>query len=70
MFPDDLDVRLDALALIECAHHDDLDGCRAVLDNCDVRLVCAFLARIGADLVEGLCEDPAEAFQWLRDRHS
>lgn len=66
---DDLDAVRDGLALVECAHRGDLYGARAILDNADVRVVCAFLARLGADLIEDLCESPAEAFAALRERH-
>jgi hypothetical protein len=68
--PDDLDVRLDGLALIEAAHRDDFEGAGVLLDNCDARSVAVFLARVASDLVEGLCESPAEALAYLRARHA
>lgn len=60
----------DGLALIEAAHRGDLTAARVVLDNGRPRLICAFLARVAADLVESLTEDPAEMFAWLREHHS
>jgi hypothetical protein len=68
--PYELDAILDGLALIEAVHRGDLDGGRCVLDNGNPRLIAAFLARVAADLVEDLAEDPAELFAWLREHHS
>jgi hypothetical protein len=49
---DDGDVARDGLALVEAAHNGDFEGALAVLDNCDIRLVCGFLARVSCDLIE------------------
>ena len=65
----ELDAIRDGLGLIEAAHNCDLEGGRVLLDNADVRLVCAFLARVAADLVEDFAESPAEVFAWLRRTH-
>jgi hypothetical protein len=68
--PDDRDVVLDALALIQCAHTDDWEGGYAILANCRPAQVAAFLARICADLIEDLTADADDALVWLRERHS
>lgn len=59
----------DALGLIQCAHTGDYEGGRVILDNGDIRLVCAALARISADLIEDFTEDPDEMLDLMRQRH-
>jgi hypothetical protein len=67
--PDDLDPVRDGLALVTACHYDDLEGARAVLDNCRLAAVAAFLARLSSDLIESMTDDPAEALEWLREHH-
>jgi hypothetical protein len=64
------DAMRDALALIQCVHTGDLEGGRAVLANANLRLTAAGLARIAADLLEDLTEDPAVALVLLREHHA
>jgi hypothetical protein len=68
--PDEDDAARDGLALVSCAHFGDLEGARAILANANVRLVCAFLARLGADLLEDLTDSPDEALALLREHHA
>jgi hypothetical protein len=57
----------DALALIEAAHNEDMEGARVILGNGNNRLMCTFLARVAADLIEDLTEDAAG---WQREHHA
>jgi hypothetical protein len=63
------DAMRDALALIEAVHRGDLEGGRVLLDNTNLRLTAAGLARIAADLIEcWLLEDDPDVFARIR-RH-
>jgi hypothetical protein len=64
------DAMRDALALIQCVHNGDLEGGQAVLANANLQLTAAGLARIAADLLEDLTEDPAVALVLLREHFS
>ena len=64
------DATRDALGLIQACHNGDLEGGRCLLDNGNLRLTAAALARIAADLLETMCEDPAEALLLLRQYHA
>lgn len=67
------DTVMDGLALIEAMHDQDLEGGRAILNNADLRVVSAFLARLCCDFIESTCEDPietAEALAHLRAWHA
>lgn len=64
------DAMRDALGMIEAAHRGDLEGGRVLLDNANLRLTAAALARIGADLIEDMTDDPAAAIGWLREHHA
>jgi hypothetical protein len=64
------DTVMDALGLIEAVHNSDLEGGRAILDNANVRLVCAFLARLACDLIEAGLDDDSAAFAALREHYT
>jgi hypothetical protein len=64
------DAARDGIGLIEAVHHGDQEGGVAILRNCDRLMVCAFLARLVTDLVEGTCEDPGAALASLRQFHA
>jgi hypothetical protein len=67
------DAARDGLALVEAAHNGDWEGAKAVLANCDCQMVCGFLGRLAADLVEELSwlgdVAPEGAFARLREIH-
>lgn len=64
------DAMADALALTEAVHNQDLEGGRAILDNCNARLTMAALANILAGVLEDWTDDPAGAFALLREHHA
>jgi hypothetical protein len=68
--PDDLDVIRDALALVEAAHHEDLEGAQAILGNGNTRLIATFLSRVCADLIEDFTDDAPATLGWLREHHA
>ena len=64
------DAMRDALALIEAVRFSDLEGGRVILENANLRLPAAALARIAANVLEDWTDDPAGTFALLREHHA